>query len=72
MELGLGSQDRKKSRGRRVCRSGASTEGNKQFKSLVEQSEHEGEEWDGTGMQKLLECQGKASELFSVSSREPL
>lgn len=55
-----------------MCRSGASTEEDKQFKSLVEQSEHEGEEWDGTEMQKLLECQGKASKLFSVGSREPL
>lgn len=55
-----------------MCRSGASTEEEKQFKLLVEQSEHGGEQWDRTGMQKLLEYQGKASKLFCVGSGEPL
>lgn len=55
-----------------MCRSGASTEEEKQFKLLVERSEHEGEQWHRTGMQKLLEYQGKASEPFFVGSRESL
>lgn len=50
----------------------ASVEEDKPFKLLVEQNEHEREEWDWTGVQKLLECQSKASKLFCLGSRESL